>query len=71
MNVAFMALKLRHTCVIALTCEVLRRAREAFHCGNSDTAVAALQMPPGGLPNLPGLLAAQTGAGARPPGSAT
>ncbi|CAL5224932.1 g7701 [Coccomyxa viridis] len=29
------------------------------------------QMSPGGLPNLPGLLAAQTGAGARPPGSAT
>ena len=46
--------------------------REALQgVGVTVTAVATLQMPPGGLPNLPGLLAAQTGAGARPPGSAT
>ncbi len=39
--------------------------------GIVTSLVTYLQMPPAGLPNLPGLLAAQTGAGARPPGSAT
>ena len=49
-------------------CVHMRRADSKVLCIDMS---AGLQMPPGGLPNLPGLLAAQTAAGPRPSGSST